>query len=55
MVWREMHLFAHEILSKFQVFEVKQIQGQVCICMVSAKYRVCSCETFCNYKEFTFF
>lgn len=30
MLWKEMHLFAYEILSKFQAFEVEQIQRQVC-------------------------
>lgn len=46
MFWKEMHLFAYEILSKFQAFELKHRYEDKfvrCICMVSA-----------NYMEFVF-
>lgn len=41
MFWKEMHLFAYEILSKFQAFELKHRYEDKfvrCICMVSANY-----------------
>lgn len=54
-----MHFFAHEMLSKFQVFEVKHEDKSVtCIHMVSANcelHGVSSCGAFCSYKAFTFF
>lgn len=49
-----MPLFAHEILSKFQAFEVKhgyEDKFVRCSCMVSANYM----EVFCNHKEITGF
>jgi len=49
--WKEVSLFAHEILSKFQAVEVKHKDKFVrCVCMVSADY----IKVFCNHKKFTF-